>query len=245
LWSGWIQNKPCYLQQLPNGIEVWGKELTPEEVIHYFSIDLDLSKIGKEWKEDKYLQKAIKEAHGLQIIRDPWWECISNFICSSLKQIVHIQQLNQALRRGYGDQIKDYHTHQFPDFKIIAQSNEEELKKLKLGYRAKYLHQTAQLLAKGGFARNEMPENYDEALKKMKQLSGIGDKVAQCILLYGGQYYEAFPVDVWVLRLVKELYFPKKKKLDPKEISKWAKEHFGPHAGIAQLYLFDWYRRSA
>jgi N-glycosylase/DNA lyase len=245
LWSGWIQNKPCYLKQLPNGIEIWGSKVTREEVIYYFSLDLDAQSLAKEWKHDKYLQKAMNEARGLNIIRDPWWECISNFICSSLKQIVHIQQLNQSLRRGYGSEIKSYHTNQFPDFKIIAQSSEEELRKLKLGYRAKYLCQSAQMLSDGGFSKEEMPKNYDEALKKMKELSGIGDKVAQCILLYGGQYYEAFPVDVWVMRLVKELYFPKKKKLTSQEISAWSKEHFGPRAGIAQLYLFDWYRRSS
>src|SRR5437868_511659 len=124
---------------------------TPELVHHYFALDHPLAEICASFPKDPIMNAARDFCRGLRIIRQPKWECLATFICSSMKQVAHIRQISAALRNHFGDQrnIGSRAVHTFPSPQRIARVSESQLRECKLGYRAKNLRATAQLVSSG------------------------------------------------------------------------------------------------
>lgn len=245
-WSGWIEKSPCQLQQKGSIVEIRSTLDSTRPLIHYLGLDDDPRQILAPYLDEPRLREAFNATSGLRCVREPWWECMCNFICSSLKQIIHIRQLNAALRRQLGDPHPDG-GHTFPDAKKIFQAGEASLRSLGLGYRAKFLHQTAQAVVESRFNPEQLsPLPTGEAALCLRALPGIGDKIAKCILLYGFRRFDAFPVDVWIARIMKEWYFPRGRKLPTaKQIDRKSRRLFGQHRGLAQCHLFHYARTQA
>jgi len=238
-FAGWIRGQPVTLS-VRHGRLVWDNPLVSVPTLErYLSLDLDLDPLLSSASRDPWLPRARETHPGLRPLREDPWECLANFICSSLKQIVQIRQINARLRRAFGGPQRD-----FPSPQRLARAGEKGLRQCQLGYRARHLAATAKILAQQpGFLEIPQAWSTEQAAEHLKQLPGVGPKISRCVLLYAYGRWDAFPVDVWVTRLLRQLYFPKRRRplrLHDWEI--WSQKQFGPARGLAQLALFHWYR---
>ena len=161
------------------------------------------------------------------------------FICSSMKQVAHIRQISRKLRERFsGEQkIDNYSVHTFPSAQRLAQSSEKELRECALGYRAKNLLGTARAVSSADLeAWSELSD--DDLQRRLCQLPGVGAKVANCVMLFAYERLRAFPIDVWIERVLREKYFPRARKLNAARLQAFTQKYFGEQGGYAQQYLF-------
>jgi len=187
------------------------------------------------------MNAARQFCRGLRIIRQPKWECLATFICSSMKQVAHIRQISLALRRRFGDRRKvgDHVLHTFPLAQRIASASEKDLRECALGYRAKNLLATARLVTSGEYDLESWSALSDPNLReKLCALPGVGAKIANCVMLFAYERLRAFPIDVWIERVLKQQYFPRTKKVPQLRLREFSETYFGEHGGYAQQYLF-------
>ena len=210
-------------------------------VARYFSFDHPLERICRSFPNDAAMNAARDFCRGLRIIRQPRWECLAMFICSSMKQVAHIRQISRALRRRFGElrKIDICELYSFPSAERIAESSEKELRECALGYRAKNLLATARLVSANEADLEAWSALSDVDLRaKLCALPGVGAKVANCVMLFAYERLRAFPIDVWIERVLKERYFPRARKLNASRLQAFTQEYFGEHGGYAQQYLF-------
>lgn len=215
-----------------------------KKIAEYFGLNEDLSDIYKEIGRDETIRKAIKKFHGLRILNQDRWECLASFILSSYTNIPRIKKMIAGLSKRFGKRLVlgNIEAYSFPGAEKLAAADMRSLKELGLGFRAAYIKDTAQKIASKKFDLDGLEDlNYDEAKKRLVSLKGVGDKVADCVLLFSLKRYEAFPVDVWIKRGIERLYFGGK-VIAPKKAAEFARERFGPYAGYAQEYLYHYLR---
>ena len=213
----------------------------PRIAAHYFPLDHPLAEICESFPNDPVMNAARDFCRGLRIIRQPKWECLATFICSSMKQVAHIRQISLALRNRFGDQRKigSRAVHTFPSPQRIARASESQLRECKLGYRAKNLRATAQLVGSGECDLESSSMLPDSDLRKnLCQLPGVGVKIANCVMLFAYERLRAFPIDVWIERVLRQHYFPRRKKMTAQQLREFSETYFGEHGGYAQQYLF-------
>ena len=210
-------------------------------VSHYFALDHQLAEICASFPDDPAMNAAKQFCRGLRIIRQPKWECLATFICSSMKQVAHIRQISRNLRERFGEirKIDSYVVHIFPSAERIAATLAGELRKCALGYRAKNLLATARVVASGDVDLGKLAALSDIDLRvRLCELPGVGAKVANCVMLFAYERLGAFPIDVWIERVLRERYFPRALKLNAKWLEAFTQQYFGGHGGYAQQYLF-------
>jgi N-glycosylase/DNA lyase len=209
-------------------------------VAHYFALDHPLAEICASFPDDPAMNAARLFCRGLRIIRQPKWECLAAFICSSMKQVAHIRQISLALRRRFGDRrkVSDHVVYTFPPVQRIARATENDLRECALGYRAKNLLATARLVSSGERDLESWSALSDPDLReKLCSLPGVGAKIANCVMLFAYERLRAFPIDVWIERVLKRQYFPRK-KITELRLREFSEAYFGEHGGYAQQYLF-------
>lgn len=222
-----------------------------EEIVEeYFDIKRDYNKIKKELsKIDNYLKESIKYGDGIRILNQDLWETIISFIISANNNIPRIKGIIERLSKKYGQKInwngKIYYT--FPTPQELKNVTVNEYRELGLGFRDIRLYETTQKILKGDINLMELHSNpnTNEVREQLLSLSGVGPKVADCILLFSTlKRFDVFPIDVWVTRVMNELYIKEidEKKVSKKKIETIAKEKFGDMEGLAQQYLFYWRR---
>jgi len=209
---------------------------------HYLQLRVDVGRILETFPQDGVMPDIVKQCRGLRLLRQDPWECLASFICSSTKQIVQIEQVVGNLCGRFGAPVAAPQGRPaawaFPAPQAIAAASEGELRECKMGFRAPYLRAAAQAVASGRLDLERLCGlPLDQAQAELEQLPGVGPKIAHCVLLFGYGFAPAFPMDVWILRGLKELYFPRR-KAGLAELRRFAQSHFGPHAGYAQQYLF-------
>jgi len=211
-----------------------------EEIKNIFGLNDNLDKIYEEITKngkDKILVDAVKKFFGTRIMQQDPFECLISYILSINSNIPRIKKNVEDLCEKYGKEVKinSYTINLFPSFERLKDVSLEELEKLRFGFRAKFIKQTISLLPKINLhsLRNK---NFEEAKKELMSLPGVGEKVAECVLLYSFKKLEAFPVDIWMRRIMSKYYL--KKEATIKEIKEFARNYFGEYAGYAQLYLF-------
>lgn len=261
-WIGWAGDIPCVVSQTAPGEQlrvIFPSGAAPIEssvaaLRTYFQTDTAYTPLLRTFPsaaKDPHLARAMRTCGGMRILRQPAWEATASFICSAQKQILQIMQINAALRRSYADRESDSarldHLWPFPHPDALAAQGEEALRLCKLGFRARHLFRTAGQIAAGDPALPspdaimELP--LPAAVESLTRFHGVGEKVASCILLFAYQRTDAFPVDVWIQRILSNLYIRRKADAaSPEYIRAFATRHFGPHAGVAQQILFHWYR---
>jgi N-glycosylase/DNA lyase len=209
-------------------------------IAHYFALDHPLAEICASFPDDPAMNAARLFCRGLRIIRQPKWECLATFICSSMKQVAHIRQISLALRRRFGDRrkVSNHVVYTFPPVQRIVRATETDLRECALGYRAKNLFATARLVSSGECDLESWSALSDLDLReKLCSLPGVGAKVANCVMLFAYERLRAFPIDVWIERVLKQQYFPRKKITAPR-LREFSERYFGEHGGYAQQYLF-------
>lgn len=205
---------------------IWYKYLDLER--DYGNIKSTL--ISDDNKENS-MKKACEYGYGIRLLHQDLWETIVSFIISQNNNIPRIKGCIERLCALKGEEIAEG-VYDFPTVEVLAKSTEEELAPIRLGYRSGYIIKSAQQVMEKGFPKT---------LEELLELHGVGPKVANCISLFGLREYNSFPIDVWVKRVMAELYGFEEKDL--KGMKNYAEKHFGKLGGFAQQYLF-YYMRS-
>ena len=230
----------------------------------YFRLDDDLQEVNASIMKDKVVRQAVQRFYGLRLVRQERWECLASFVLATNSNIPRIRKMVEAVCSRYGPtfEFEGVSYFAFPRPGSLAGARMPDLRRLGLGYRAPYLKKVASSIEDGSVDFTEVSEqSYEEArgtlLKELwgeKVLTGVGPKVADCVLLYSCGKDEAFPIDVWIARAMLE-YYPHllkgslrrrlrsgpRSKLsfkDYSEISEAARKYFGRYSGYAQQYLF-------
>ena len=226
----------------------------------YLAFDLDWAALADAlpWRSDSHLAQCIAAFPGLRILRQPFGDTLLGFLCSATKQIVQIKQMVSLLAERHGSEIGRARTpfraasaakglaalppHRLPTWPELAAIPEKDLRACLLGFRARYIAETARFLAaRPGWLEETEHLPYLAAKARLLELPGVGEKVADCVLLFGAGKLEAFPVDTWVLKSLARRYGLDDWK--PAQVAHFGRTHFGPLAGLAQQYLFSWERR--
>ena len=223
-----------------------------EEIYHYFDLARDYEQIKKELsKKDEYMRTSIAYGKGIRILNQDLWETIISFIISANNNIPRIKGIIERLSKAYGKEIewkgKKYYT--FPTPEELKDVTVKEYRDLGLGFRDVRLYETTKMILERKLDLQELEKNPNtiEVRENLLTLSGVGPKVADCILLFSDlKRLEVFPIDVWVRRVMNDLYIQNEDeaKVSKKQIEKIAKNKFGNLAGLAQQYLFYWRREA-
>ena len=249
-WEGLVGNRWVRLRQRATDIlfETPQPEADPLWLTDYLQTGVDLDKILNSFPDDPPLRQARQACDGLRLLKQDGRECLASFILSSTKQIVQIKQVVARLCERFGERVETLNGHapawSFPSAECIASLGEPELRSCGMGYRAPYLLNSARQICDGVVLFEDLDHTraaLPEARAGIMQLPGVGRKVADCVLLFTGLQPQAFPVDVWVMKALRELYFPDTHK-SLKELQSFSENHFGPFAGYAQQYLFHYMR---
>ena len=228
-----LNGRPVWLYQDKRGICTEGTE-DAAFLRDYLDLNRDYKAIALEYAHIPQVRSAIEAYPGLRVLNQPTWETLISFILSANNNIARITSLVHALCRRFGEEINGLYS--FPTPEQLADATVEELRALKVGYRAPYLIGAAKMVC-DGFDLEALPHlPREEAHRCLLTLPGVGDKVADCILLFGCRQASAFPVEVWVERVMREqLQINCKSRV---ELCRKSRTLFGDHARIAQRFLF-------
>ena len=200
---------------------------------------------------DHFMKTSIQFGHGIRILHQDLWECIISFIISANNNIPRIKKIIEKVAKEYGDKIefegKEFYA--FPTPEQLSQASIQDLRNLGLGFRDKRVFHTTRMILENEIDLEKMKNLDDSNLirEELLKLDGVGPKVADCIMLFALKRFDVFPMDVWVRRVMNELYIhqEKEEKVNKKMVTKLAEEKFLGMAGIAQQYLFYWKRETA
>jgi N-glycosylase/DNA lyase len=239
---GTIGEIPCYLEQADSDLLVpAGQE---DAVCRYLSLDHPMEVIEASFPNDPALQAATQFSRGIRIIRQPTWECLATFLTSALKQVNHIKNISLAIRRRFGRPVRfgSINLYTFPGPEVIAACDLRDLLACRLGFRARNLLVTAQMIAAKEIQLDELSAlSTEEARVMLCRFPGVGEKIANCVLLFAYERMDTVPIDVWIGRVLRQTYFPKNPSVKASHLAEFC-SYFGPYAGYAQQYLYHHWR---
>lgn len=241
-WIGCINSKIVELK-FENEMLFWRTSnqhaVSESEIKKYFWLDKTYDQAVKELPtlSDPVLNKCVHALPGLTILKQPLDETLFYFILSSAKSIPQIKETGLLVCKNWGKAL-GHNLWSFPGWSKLADVPESELRILKLGYRAKYVAKTARFISDHqGWLESIPKRTYDDAKTELLRLPGVGEKVADCVLLFGGNFLQAFPVDTWIEKSLDRRYSLADWKTNQK--IHFARIHFGRFAGLAQQFLFS------
>lgn len=264
-WTGVIGSR--WVRLRGDEVSISAETAAPVEdwnwLVDYLQLNVNLTRVLATFPDDEPMRAAVGACRGLRLLRQEPWECLASFILSSTKQIVQIRQIVGLLCERFGEPLAGINAEtrgntelensprdsgtsaplrSFPSAARIAGLTETELRCCKMGFRAPYLLGSARMITEGRIDLERlgaMPA--EDARLALMQLPGVGRKIADCVLLFAYGFQSAFPVDVWVVKALQKLYFPKR-RASAKRLRRFSETHFGPNAGYAQQYLFHYMR---
>jgi N-glycosylase/DNA lyase len=252
-WYGIVRGEILKIRQSGNYLYFEGAD--EAFLRNYFRLNDDLPSILSTINRDKLIEKAIQKFYGLRIIRQEPWECLISYICATCKNIPAIKKMVNNISKNFGHKrvFDGYEFYTFPEPSDLAQATMEELKKCKLGFRAEYISKVSRMVLSRDFNLETLSKfTYKKAKQGLITLPGVGHKVADCVLLFSLDKLEAFPIDVWMKRLILSYYrenfdrdflrrISSTSGLSERDYSKiidFGQKYFGRYAGYAQEYLF-------
>ncbi|MGB9714216.1 MAG: DNA-3-methyladenine glycosylase family protein [Candidatus Bathyarchaeales archaeon] len=256
-WYGIVRDKVFKVRQFNSELQFKGVD--KDFVMEYFGLYDDLPKILSKIAKDKHIKEVVKAFKGLRILRQDPWECLISYICATYKNIPAIKQMLFKLSKRFGrKRVFDGHEfYTFPEPTVLAKANVADLAECGLGYRAKYVLETAKKVHNYDINLEELKgKSYMDARSELLSLSGVGLKVADCVLLFSLGKLEAFPVDAWVKRAVLRCYadhfereFVEKisfkrslSKSEYERLNFFGRSYFREYAGYAQEYIYHFER---
>lgn len=247
-WEGVIAGRWVRVEQRDAGILARTVEVVADWqwLKNYLQTNVDLDAVLRTFPQDDAMRASVAACRGLRLLRQDPWECLASFILSSTKRIVQIQQIVRLLCECFGSPIRvpagQAPAYAFPTAEQLAAASESGLRSCKMGFRAPNLLATAKLVACGEIDLGALAtKGCDAARAQLIELPGVGEKIANCVLLFAYGFEEAFPVDVWVRKALLKLYFPKRRPSE-KRLLNFTRTYFGPYSGYAQQYLFHYMR---
>ena len=253
-YTGIFKNNVVNVKKEENNIIFRGicKNDIEAECREYFDLDTDYTEIKNILSNvDDNLKKSIQYGEGIRILKQDLWETIISFIISANNNIPRIKGIIERLSQKYGNEIvfngTPYYT--FPTPEQLSEATVEDLRTLGLGFRDKRVYETTKLILRKQIDLDKLKEITDSNIlrEELNKLPGVGDKVADCIMLFSMKRFDVFPVDVWVRRVMNELYIKNadESKVNKQQIRNLAEQKYGNLAGLAQQYLFYWKRENA
>lgn len=261
-WYGVVEGKAVKTKQVDDKLlfQTFPERTEANFVENYFRLDDNLHHIFSKINRDKHMGEAIQRFRGLRIIRQEPWECLISYICATNTNIPAIKNMVLNLSKRFGRKImfegRDFYT--FPKPSDLADADLKQVKACKLGFRAERVLKTSRIVHNKELTLESLRKmNYGKAKRELLSLHGVGQKVADCVLLFSLDKLEAFPVDVWVKRAILDFYsnrfeepfvnkISRRTSLTSSEyekISSFARAYFGEYAGYAQEYLFALFRK--
>jgi len=256
-WYGVVRQNVLKVRQNQSVLEFQAhpEKLNSKFLENYFRLDDNLPEIYSLIVKDEHIKAAVERFKGLRLLRQEPWECLISYICATYKNIPAIKDMIQNVSKRFGKRLLfdglEFYT--FPKPRDIANASIEELKACKLGFRAERVLEVSRKVNAREFDLEALRElSYKEAKDMLMKLSGVGPKVADCVLLFSLDKLEAFPIDVWMKRIVMEYYadhfdssFVKKVSSknsltcgEYKRIGLFGRKYFGKFVGYAQEYLY-------
>ncbi len=254
-YSGVLRGELVLIRQQGQTIEFLSSPSDPRGMIpgirDHLRLDDDLKAIQEEIAGDPNVAAQVERYPGLRVLRQDPWECLIAYICSANSNIETIHRNLERLSGEFGEPLAlpcpdpspdgegTIRRNTFPTPVDLAEAGEAELRRLRLGFRAPYVHQAAIAVAERRLDLDHLVKApYPEAKSELMALKGIGDKIADCIALMSLEKTQAFPIDVWVRRALADWYFPGQKTPANRVLLEWAQGYFGRYAGYANQYLF-------
>ena len=243
-WQGVVDGRAIRIRQDADLLTFAGADAG--FVRNYFRLDQDLPAILSSIDRDPAIGAAIRECRGLRLVRQQPWECLVSYLCATNTNIPAVKRRVMLMAERYGKPIDGPFgtTYAFPEPEALAGVSHGDLWDCKLGYRTDYVRKAAAFASEHlDWTEQIAALPFEEARQTLMRFKGIGPKAADCVLLFAFGFFEAFPVDVWIRRIVGEAYLPDLtgKGCTPAEydrIRRFAREHFGEYAGYAQEYLY-------
>ncbi len=249
-YTGIVKNNVIKIYQNNNNLIVksYGEDNIEELFDFYFDMNTDYEKIKIKLSQiDSYMLESIKYGEGIRILNQDLWETIMSFIISANNNIPRIKGIIEKLSRTYGNEIiwNNEKYYSFPTVNQLSKATVEDFRKLGLGFRDIRMYETTKMILEKQIDLEKLHQEKDTNIvrEELLKLSGVGPKVADCILLFSTlKRFDVFPIDVWVRRVMNELYIKNtdETKVSKKQILEIAQEKFGNLSGIAQQYLFYW-----
>jgi N-glycosylase/DNA lyase len=241
-WTGVVGDQVIRLSQEEDSGELLvNSKLPPEFLSHYFRLDDNLPSIYESINKDLLINRAISKYRGLRLIRQDPWECLISYMLATASSIPTIQKRICLLSQFFGQELEEGY-FSFPDSEALANADLSLLDKCKLGFRAERIKEAAREVASGELDLNVLYRlEYRYARERLMRIRGIGEKVADCVLLFAFEKMESFPVDTHVRQIIQhyhidDSYFETCTNLSC--MGEWGREYFGPYCGYAQQYLF-------
>ena len=253
-YTGVVKSNVINIKKINEDIYVksFGEDDLEELFKNYFDMKRDYDKIkNKLRKIDEHMQKSILYGEGIRLLNQDLWETIISFIISANNNIPRIKGIIERISKTYGNKIvwneQEYYT--FPTPEQLGKASVKDLRNIGLGFRDVRVFETTQKVLNNEIDLHKLHAELDTEIvrEKLLKLPGVGPKVADCILLFSTlKRFNVFPIDVWVRRVMNELYIKNEDetKVDKKLILGVANEKFGDLCGIAQQYLFYWKREA-
>ena len=256
-WNGVVHGTVVKTHQTKGNLEfvASSKDVDTDFLERYFRLEDDLLNIYSKIAKDKRIREAINEFKGLRLIRQEPWECLISFLCATYKNVPAIKQMIFDICRQFGEAVEfegeTFYT--FPEPFILAKANRQQLRRCGLGFRTVHVLNTSKLINSGRYDLESLKTRpYEVAKKELMSLPGVGPKVADCVLLFSLDKLEAFPIDVWMKRVILRYYsehfehkfvdkVESRNGLTPREyqiIYGFGRRYFGDYAGYAQEYLY-------
>lgn len=241
-YYGFIKNTPLKIKQEKERLiyDSFENKVREKDLAYYFNLNQDYKKIIGKINKDKVVGKAIENFYGLRIINQQPFECLVSYLCSSASNIPKINKNLDLIAERFGEEIifDGRKFFAFPSIEQLSNAREEELDCCSVGFRKNYIAATPKKIQRENIDLDEFKKlNYAEAKKKLMFFSGVGGKIADCVCLYSLGFSQAFPVDIWMKRIMKRFYGKKEM-----EINEFALGYFGKNAGLAQQFLYYYFR---
>ncbi|MFB6193151.1 MAG: DNA-3-methyladenine glycosylase [Candidatus Nanohaloarchaea archaeon] len=233
------RGKPLIVEQVDGRLTA-ETPLDKKEVKNALGLHHDLEEVFSTFPQDEKLSEAREELWGLRIVQDEFFPTLIAYLLSPQMRIPRIKKMYNKIARKYGEtvSIDGEKLLRFPARKELSQATEQELRDLGTGYRAKYIVETLKILEEKKMEPENLREmDYHDAKKELKKLYGVGDKVADCVLLFSLGFYEAYPIDTWAEKALKTHYSDLHSD-DYTELSENMRNYFGEYSGYAQEYIF-------
>jgi N-glycosylase/DNA lyase len=246
-WTGVIGNR--WVALTTEGPSIKAQTVQPPEdwqwLTNYLQLEVAFDDILSSFPEHPAMHAAVSSCRGLRLLRQDPWECLASFILSSTKQIVQIQQIIALITQRHGSPLavpEGYPPiNSFPSPERVAALTELELRACKMGFRAPYLLATARRITTDFDLSSLGKTDLTTAREMLLTLPGVGRKIADCVLLFAFGFQKAFPIDVWLLKALRQLFFPHR-RVPVSRLHRLVEAQFGPHAGFAQQFLFHYVR---
>lgn len=229
-----VRDRIFRVRQSMNHLEFQG--IDQKFLMHYFALDEPYTSILTQITKDTHIGEAIRRHYGLRIVRQDPWECLISFLCSSAANISKIKLNLEILSQFFGksNKMKGFEWYSFPNPGTL--NDFERILLAKTGFRARYIKAVNDSVSEA-FLLSLKGLPYIEAKRALKQIPGVGDKIADCVLLFSLGFTEAFPIDTWMKKILQKLYF-KNQEVSNQQLQDFGITYFGRYAGYAQQFLY-------